>query len=221
MMALFSPPYSMPFAPPFSSKPSHPIKLASDSVIFILGYMLRGLVAFVIRKHILKFAAVAVCNAALMYYYLSPTLESMNRFPGPMRMWKATHLEVVIFIPTKIGSTIQTGVLSLFLSAAVKGIDAAVRLNGLIHTAGNSVTRFLKRPIPFVFGKERLEYERESFEVIPHHTRLVHHGIPAKSSPKTKQGQHDSNIVPKYRKRIDVTEIIGEEEMAEDELVQT
>jgi hypothetical protein len=220
MMALFSPPYSMTFHPPFSSKTSHPVKLASDSVIFILGYLLRGLSAIVIKKSMLKFAAVAVCNAALIYYYLTPTLESIKRFPGPTRMWKATHLDIVISIATRIESTIQTGVLSLFLSAAVNGIDAAVRVRGLTRTAANLVTAFLKRPIPFVFRKEKLEYERESFEDIIHHTRSAHQGVPTKVSPKSKQGQHDTNLVPNYEKRIDVTEIIGEE-MAEDELVQT
>jgi hypothetical protein len=221
MMALFSPPYSISFHPPFSSKTSHAVKLASDSVFFILGYLLRGLVAIVIKKSMLKFAALAVCNAGSIYYYLSPTLESMNRFLGPTRMWRAIHLDVVISIATRIGSTIQTGVLSIFLSAAVTGIDAVVRLRGLKRTAANSVTTFLKRPIPFVFRKKKLEYERESFEDVIHHTRSAPHGIPTKVPPKSKQGQRDNNLVPKHRKRIDVTEIIGEEAMAEDELVQT
>jgi hypothetical protein len=220
MMARFSPPYTMSFHLPFSSKTPHPGKLASDSVIFILGYLLRGLVVIVIKKFMLKFAAVAVCNAWSIYYYLSPTLESMNRFPGPSRMWKTTHLEVVISIATRIGSTIRAGVLSMFLSAAVRGIDAAVRLRGLTHTAVNSVTTFLKRPVPFVFRKEKLDYEGESFEDIIHQTLSAHQGIPTKVTPKSKQGQRDSNLVPNYRKRIDVNEIIGEE-MTEDELVQT
>ena len=216
MMALLSPPYYLSFQPPFSSKALHPVKLASDSVIFILGYLLRGLVAIVIKKSMLKFAAVAVCNAGLIYYHLSPTLESVNRFTSPTRMWKATHLEVVISIATRIESTIQTGVLSLLLSAAVTGIDTAVRLRDLKRTAANSVTTFLKRPFPFVFSREK-EYKRESFEKdIIHHTRSAYHGIPAKVPPKSK---HDSKLVPNSRKRIDVTEIIGEEEMAEGELV--
>lgn len=219
-MALFSPPLS--FHPPFSSKASHPVKLASDSVIFILGYLLRGLVAIVIKRSILKFSAVTVCNAGLIYYYLLPSLEIVNRFTSPTRMWKATRLEVVITNATRIESMIQTGVLSLLLSAAVTGIDAAARLGDLARTAANSVTTFLKRPIPFVSRKEKLVYESETIEKdLIHYTRSAHHEIPAKVPPKSKQGQHDSNPVSNYRKRIDATEIIGEEEMAEGELVQT
>jgi hypothetical protein len=219
MMALFSPP---PFSHPrFSSETTDPVKLASDSVIFILGYLLRGLVPMLIKKSILRFAAVAVCNVGLIYYYLSPTLESASRFTSPTRLWKATRLEMVISNATRIGSMIQTGVLSLWLSAAVTGIDTAVRLRNLARTAANSVTTILKRPIPTVSHNEKLVFERESFEKdMTHHTRSAPHVIPAKVSPKSKKGQHGSNLVPNDRKRIDVTEIIGEE-MAEGDLVQT
>jgi hypothetical protein len=219
MMALFSPPSF--FRPRFSSKTADPVKLAGDSVIFILGYLLRGLVPILIKKCILKFPAVAVCNGGLIYYYLSPTLESANRFTSPTIMWKATHLEIVISIATRIEYMIKTGVLRLWLSAAVTGIDAAVRLKNLARTAANSVTTFLKRSIPTVSHKENLVFESESFEKdIIHHTRSANHGIPANVSPKSKQGQHGSNLGPNYRKRIDVTEIIGEE-MEEGDLVQT
>jgi hypothetical protein len=219
MMALFSSPSF--FHPRFSSTTTDPVKLASDSVIFFLGYLLRGLVPILIKKSILKFPAVAVCNVGLVYYYLSPTLESADRFTSPTIMWKVTRLEIVISIATRIESMIQTGVLSLWLSGAVTGIDAAGRLKNLACTAANSVTTFLKRPISIVSHKEKLIFESESFEKgVIHHPRLAYHGIPANVSPKSKQGQHRSNLGPNYRKRIDVTEIIGEE-MAEGDLVQT
>jgi hypothetical protein len=219
MMALFSPPSF--FHPRFSSKTTDPVKLASDSVIFILGYLLRGLVPILIKKSILKFPAVAVCNVGLIYYYLSPTLESANIFTSPTIMWKATRLEIVITTATRIESMIQTEVLTLWLSAAVRGIETAVRLKKLARTAANSVTTFLKRPILIVSHKEKLVFESESFEKdIIHHTRSAYHGIPANVSPKFRQGQHGSNLGPNHRKRIDVTEIIGEE-IAEGDLVQT
>jgi hypothetical protein len=219
MMALFSPPSF--FDPRLSSKTTDPVKLASDSVIFVLGHLLRGLVPILIKKSILKFPAVAVCNVGLIYYYLSPTLESASRITSPTIMWKATRLEIVISIATRIESLIQTGVLRLWLSAAVMGIDAAVRLNNLGRTAANSVTTFLKRPIPIVSHKKKLVFESESFEKdIIHHTRSAYLGIPANVSPKSRQGQHGGNLGPNYRKRIDVTEIIGEE-IAEGDLVQT
>jgi hypothetical protein len=221
MMALFSSPHSLSFHPPFSSKASHPVKMVSDSVIFILGYLFRGLVSTMIKKSMLKFAAVAVWNAWLIYYYISPTAKSVNRIIRPTRMWKATRLEVAIPIATKIESTIQTGVFNLWLSVAVTGINDVVRLSNHTRTAINSVTTFLKKPIPFVFQKEKLENESKSYEIdILHHTRSVHHGIPAKVPPRSKQGQHDSNHVSNSRKRIDITEII-KEEMTGDELVQT
>jgi hypothetical protein len=219
MMALFSPPPF--FHPRFSSKTTDPVKLASDSVIFVLGYLLRGVVPILIEKSILKFPAVAVCNVGLIYYYLSPTLESVNRFTSPTIMWKATRLEIVISIATRIEFMIQAWVLRLWLSAAVTGINAAVRLKNLARTAANSVTTFLKRLIPIVSHKEKLVFESESFEKdIIQHTRSAYHGIPANVSPKSRQGQHGSNLGPNYRKRIDVTEIIGEK-MAEGDLVQT
>jgi hypothetical protein len=219
MMALFSPPSF--FHPRFSSKTPDPVKLAGDSVIFILGYLLGGLVPILIKKSILKFPAVAVCNVGLIYYYLSSTLESADRFTSPTIMWKATRLEIVISIATRIEYMIKTGVLRLWLSAAVTGIDTAVRLKNLARAAANSVTTFLKRPIPTVSHKEKLVFESESFEKdIIHYTRSANHGIPAKVSPKSKQGQHGSYLGPNYRKSIDVTEIIGEE-MEEGDLVQT
>jgi hypothetical protein len=219
MMALFSPPSF--FHPSFSSKTTDPVKLASDSVIFIFGYLLRGLVPILIKKSILKFPAVAVCNVGLIYYYLSPTLESANRFASPTIMWKAARLEIVISIATRIESMIQTGVLSLWLSGAVRGTDAAVGLRNLARTVANSVTTFLKRAISTASHKEKLVFESESFEKdIIHHTRSAYHGIPANVSPKSKQGQHSSNLGPNYKRRIDVAEIIGEE-MAEGDLVQT
>jgi hypothetical protein len=219
MMALFSPPPF--FHPRFSSKTTDPVKLASDSAIFVLGYLLRGVVPILIKKSILKFPAVAVCNVGLIYYYLSPTLESVNRFTSPTIMWKATRLEIVISIVTRIESMIQAWVIRLWLSAAVTGINAAVRLKNLARTAANSVTTFLKRLIPIVSHKEKLVFESESFEKdIIRHTRSAYHGIPANVSPKSRQGQHGSNLGPNYRKRIAVTEIIGEK-MAEGDLVQT
>ena len=218
-MALFYPPSF--FHLRFPSKTTDPVKLTSDSVIFILGYLLRGLVPILIKKSILKFAAVTVCNVVLIYYYLSPTLESANRFTIPTRMWKATHLEIVLSIATRIESMIQTGILSLWLFTAVTGIDAAVRLRNLGRSVANSVTTFLKRPIPIVSHKEKIVVESESIEKdIIHLTRSTYHGIPANVSPKSKKGQHGSNLVPNYRKRIDVNEILGEE-MAEGDLVQT
>jgi hypothetical protein len=220
-MVLMSLPRSLSFYPPFSSKTLHPVKMASDSVIFILGYLLKGLATIVFKKSMLEFAATVVCNAGSIYYYMSPTLERVNGFTGTTRMWKATHLEVVVSCATRIESTIQTGVYSLLLSAAVTGIDTAIRLRGLTHTMAYSVTTFLKRPVPFVFRKEKLEYDSESFEEdIIYHTRTNHIVIPSKIPPKSKQAQHDSNLVPHKRKRIDATEIIGEE-MAGDKLVQT
>jgi hypothetical protein len=219
MMSLFSPPSF--FHPRFPSKTTDPVKLASDSVIFILRYLLRGVVPILIKKSILKFAAVSVCNVGLIYYYLSPTLESANRFTSPTRMWKATRLEIVISFATRIESMIQTGALSLWLSAAVTGIDAAVKLRNLARSVANSVTTFLKRSIPIVSHKEKLAVESESFEKdIIHFTRSAHYGIPGNVSPKSAMGQHSSILVPNYRKRIDVNEILGEE-MAEGDLVQT
>ena len=219
MMALFYPPSF--FHLRFPSKTTDPVKLTSDSVIFILGYLLRGLVPILIKKSILKFAAVTVCNVVLIYYYLSPTLESANRFTSPTRMWKAIHLEIVLSIATRIESMIQTGILSLWLFTAVTGIDAAVRLRNLGRSVANSVTTFLKRPIPIVSHKEKIVVESESIEKdIIHLTRSTYHGIPANVSPKSKKGQHGSNLVPNYRKRINVNQILGEE-MAEGDLVQT
>jgi hypothetical protein len=218
MMALLSPSF---FHPRLSSTATGPVRLASDSVIFVLGYLLRGLVPILVKKSILKFPAVAVCNVGLIYYYLSPTLESANRFTSPTIMWKATRLEIVVSSATRIESMIQTGILRLWLSAAVTGVDAAVSLKNLARTAANSVTTFLKRLIPIVSQKEKLVFESESFEKdIIHHTRSAYYGIPANVSPKSRQGQHGGNLGPKYRKRIDVTEIIGEE-MAESDLVRT
>jgi hypothetical protein len=218
MMALFSPSF---FHPRLSSTATDPVRLASDFIIFVLGYLLRGLVPILIKKSILKFPAVAVSNVGLVCYYLSPTLESANRFTSPTIMWKATRLEIVVSSATRIESMIQTGILRLWLSAAVTGIDVAVRLKNLARTAANSVMTFLKRPIPIVSHKEKLVFESESFEKdIIHHTRSAYHEIPANVSPKSTQGQHNGNLGPKYRKRINVTEIIGEE-MAESDLVRT
>ncbi|MGA8106177.1 MAG: hypothetical protein WB815_05930, partial [Nitrososphaeraceae archaeon] len=56
---------------------------------------------------------------------------------------------------------------------------------------------------------------------IIHQTRFIYHGIPAKIPPKPRLEEHDSNHVTNNKKRIKLTEIIGEEEIVGDELVQT
>ena len=93
-----------------SLKTSHPVKIVKDSIIFILGYLFKGLIIIVIKKSMLELAATMAWNAELIYYYSLPTLEKANRFTGPTRIWNATRLDLVISRALKIESAIQTRV---------------------------------------------------------------------------------------------------------------
>ena len=221
-MVLSSPHHPLSFYPPFPSKTSHPVKIVKDSIIFILGYLLKGLIVIVIKKSMLELAATVAWNVELIYYYSLPTLERANRFTGPTRIWNATRLDLVISKAIKIESAIQTRVFSLSVSTAVLVIDIAIRLRDLAYTVANSIATFLKNPAPFIIRKRKLEYDNKSLEEdIIHQTRFIHHGIPAEIPSKTRLEEHDSNLMTNNKKRIKLTEIIGEEGIVGDELVQT
>ena len=53
-MVLLFPHHPLSFYPPFSSKISHPVKIVKDSIIFILGYLFKGLIIVVIKKSMLE-----------------------------------------------------------------------------------------------------------------------------------------------------------------------
>jgi hypothetical protein len=203
-MVLLFPYHPLSFYPPFSSKTSHPVKIVKDSIIFILGYLFKGLIIIVIKKSMLELAATVAWNAELIYYYSLPTLEKANRFTGPTRIWNVTRLDLVISKAIKIESAIQTRVFSLSASTIMVVIDIAITLRDFAYTVANSIATFLKNPVPFIIRKRKLEYDSKSFEEVP---------------PKPRLSEHDSNRVTNNKKRIKLTEIFGEE-IVGDELVQ-
>ena len=220
-MVLLFPHHPLSFYPHFSSKTSHPVKLVKDSIIFILGYLFKGLIIIVIKKSMLELAATVAWNAELIYYYSLPTLEKTNRFTGPTRIWNVTRLDLVISKAIKIESAIQTRVFSLSASTIMVVIDIAITLRDFAYTAANSIATFLKNLVPFIIRKRKLEYDSKSFEEdLIHQTRFIYYGIPAVIPPKPRLSEHDSNRVTNNKKRIKLTEIFGEE-IVEDELVQT
>lgn len=220
-MVLLFPHHSLSFYPHFSSKTSHPVKFVKDSIIFILGYLFKGLIIIVIKKSMLELAATVAWNAELIYYYSLPTLEKTNRFTGPTRIWNVTRLDLVISKAIKIESAIQTRVFSLSASTIMVVIDIAITLRDFAYTAANSIATFLKNLVPFIIRKRKLEYDSKSFEEdLIHQTRFIYHGIPAEIPPKPRLSEHDSNRVTNNKKRIKLTEIFGEE-IVDDELVQT
>lgn len=220
-MVLLFPHHPLSFYPHFSSKTSHPVKFVKDSIIFILGYLFKGLIIIVIKKSMLELAATVAWNAELIYYYSLPTLEKTNRFTGPIRIWNVTRLDLVISKAIKIESAIQTRVFSLSASTIMVVIDIAITLRDFAYTAANSIATFLKNLVPFIIRKRKLEYDSKSFEEdLIHQTRFIYHGIPAEIPPKPRLSEHDSNRVTNNKKRIKLTEIFGEE-IVEDELVQT
>jgi len=220
-MVLLFPHHPLSFYPHFSSKTSHPVKFVKDSIIFILGYLFKGLIIIVIKKSMLELAATVAWNAELIYYYSLPTLEKTNRFTGPTRIWNVTRLDLVISKAIKIESAIQTRVFSLSASTIMVVIDIAITLRDFAYTAANSIATFLKNLVPFIIRKRKLEYDSKSFgEDLIHQTRFIYHGIPAEIPPKPRLSEHDSNRVTNNKKRIKLTEIFGEE-IVEDELVQT
>lgn len=220
-MVLLFPHHPLSFYPHFSSKTSHPVKFVKDSIIFILGYLFKGLIIIVIKKSMLELAATVAWNAELIYYYSLPTLEKTNRFTGPTRIWNVTRLDLVISKAIKIESAIQTRVFSLSASTIMVVVDIAITLRDFAYTAANSIATFLKNLVPFIIRKRKLEYDSKSFEEdLIHQTRFIYHGIPAEIPPKPRLSEHDSNRVTNNKKRIKLTEIFGEE-IVEDELVQT
>ena len=219
-MVLLFPHHPLSFYPPFSSKTSHPVKIVKDSIIFILGYLFKGLIIIVIKKSMLELAATVAWNAELIYYYSLPTLEKANRLTGPTRIWNVTRLDLVISRTLKIESAIQTRVFSLSASTIMEVIDIAITLRDFAYTVANSIATFLKNLVPFIIRKRKLEYDTKSFEEdLIHQTRFIYHGIPAEIPPKPRLSEHDSNRVTNNKKRIKLTEIFGEE-IVGDELVQ-
>ncbi len=219
-MVLLFPHYPLSFYPPFSFKTSHPVKIVKDSIIFILGYLFKGLIIVVIKKSMLELAATVAWNAELIYYYSLPTLGKANRFTGPTRIWNVTRLDLFISRAIKIESAIQARVFSLSASSIMVVIDIGITLKDFGYTVANSIATFLKNPVPFIIRKRKLEYDSKSFEEdLIHQTRFIYHGIPAEIPPKPRLSEHDSNRVTNNKKRIKLTEIF-EEEIVGDELVQ-
>jgi hypothetical protein len=220
-MVLLFPHHPLSFYPPFSSKASHPVKIVKDSIIFILGYLFKGLIIIVIKKSMLELAATVAWNAELIYYYSLPTLEKANRFSGPTRIWNVTRFDLVISKAIKIESAIQTGVFGLLASTAMVVINITITFRDFAYTVANSISTFLKNTVPFIIRERKLEYDSKSFEEdLILQTRFIYHGIPAEIPPKPRLSEHDSNHVTNNKKRIKLTEIFGEE-IVGDELVQT
>ncbi len=188
-----------------------------NSIIFIFGYLLRGLIIIAIKKSVLELAVTVAWNVELTNYYILSTFKKVSKFTRPTNMLNMTRIDLIISNIIKMKSVVQTRAFGLLLSAVMLSISTAMRLRYLLHAKAVLIANLLGYQVPFIIRKRNRAYDEAS----PEQDSIPKIGtINFRITADYGLEEPDDRLVTNNRKRINSSEV-EDREIVEDGLVQT
>ena len=188
-----------------------------NSIIFIFGYLLRGLIIIAIKKSVLELAVTVAWNVELTNYYILSTFKKVSKFTRPTNMLNMTRMDLIISNIIKMKSVVQTRAFGLLLSAVMLSISTAMRLRYLLHAKAVLIANLLGYQVPFIIRKRNRAYDEAS----PEQDSIPKIGtINFRITADYGLEEPDDRLVTNNRKRINSSEV-EDREIVEDGLVQT
>jgi hypothetical protein len=120
---------------PLSFNTSRIGRYVKDSIIFIFGYLLKGVIITVVKKSLFELAVTVAWNAQLTYCYIIFGLKKAIKFANPRQIINGAQMDLTMAKVIKIKSEIQTKALELFVPSGILGISTAIRLRRLTYMA--------------------------------------------------------------------------------------
>ena len=188
-----------------------------NSIIFIFGYLLRGLIIIAIKKSVLELAVTVAWNVELTNYYILSTFKKVSKFTRPTNMLNMTRIDLIISNIIKMKSVVQTRAFGLLVSAVMLSISTAMRLRYLLHAKAVLIANLLGYQVPFIIRKRNRAYDKAS----PEQDSIPKIGtINFRITAEYGLEEPDDRLVTNNRKRINSLEV-EDQEIVEDGLVQT
>lgn len=138
---------------PLSFNTSRIGRHAKDSIIFIFGYLLKGVIITVLKKSMVELAVTVAWNAQLINCYISSVLKKASKFANPRQIRNGAQMDLIIAKIIKIKSGIQTRAYELVVSLGILSISTAIRLRHLTDVKAILVMSVLKRHLPRIVHK--------------------------------------------------------------------
>lgn len=133
---------------PLSFNSSRIGRYVKDSIIFIFGYLLKGVIITLVKKSMFELTVTVVWNSQLTYCYIISGLKKASKFANLQQIINGPHMDLMIAKVIKIKSGIQTNALELFVPFAILGISTAIRLRHLTYFKAILVISIIKQHLP-------------------------------------------------------------------------
>jgi hypothetical protein len=130
---------------PLSFNTSRIGRYVKDSIIYIFGYLLKGVIITVLNKSLFELAVTVAWNAQLTYCYIIFGLKKAIKFANPRQIINGDQLDITMAKVIKVKSEIQTNVLGLFVPSGILGISTAIRLRRLTYIMAILVMSAIKQ----------------------------------------------------------------------------
>lgn len=188
-----------------------------NSIIFIFGYLLTGLIIIAIKKSVLELAVTVAWNVELTNFYILFTFKKVSKFTRPTNMLNTTRMDLIISNIIEMKSAVQTRAFGLLLSAVMLSINTAMRLRYLLHAKAVLIANLLWHQVPFIIRKRNRAYDKAS----PGQDSIPKIGtINFRITAEYGLEEPNDRLVTNNRKRINSSEV-EDREIVEDGLVQT
>jgi hypothetical protein len=125
-------------------------RYVKDSIIFIFGYLLKGVIITVVKKSMFELAVTVAWNSQLTYWYIITGLKKASKYANPRQVINGAQMDLMIPVVIKIKSGIQTKALGLFVPSGILGIGTAIRLRHLTYVKAVLVKSVIKQHLPRV-----------------------------------------------------------------------
>jgi hypothetical protein len=122
-------------------------RYVKDSIIFIFGYLLKGVIITVVKKCMFELAITVAWIAQLIYCYIMSGLKKASKFANPRQIINGAQMDPMIPVVIRIKSGIQTKALGLFVPS---GIGTAIRLSHLTYVKAILVKSVIKQHLSSV-----------------------------------------------------------------------
>jgi hypothetical protein len=133
---------------PLSLNTSRIGRYVKDSIIFIFGYLLKGVIITVVKKSMLALTVTVAWNSQLTYCYIMSVLKKVSKFANPRQIINGPQMDRMIAKVIKIKSEIQTKAPELFVPSGILVISTATRLRHLTYVKAFLVMSVVKQHFP-------------------------------------------------------------------------
>lgn len=119
-------------------------RYVKDSIIFIFGYLLKGVIITVGKKSMFELAVTVAWNAQLTYCYIIFGLKKAIKFANPRQIINGAQMDLTM-AKVKFKSEIQTKALELFVPSGILVISTAIRLRHFTYIKAILVMSAIKQ----------------------------------------------------------------------------